>query len=751
MRPLELVLEHLDGVRPVGEGYVARCPRTGHGKGRGDVTPSLSVKEGEDGRVLLNCHAGCPTGEVLVAMGLSMSDLFKQGEVNDSNGPRKIIEVYDYTDEAGNLLFQSVRYEPKGFSQRRPDGGGGWKYQGIFKNGTRPVPYRLPKVAEAVLEGRTIFVVEGEKDVHRLEREGLVGTTNPMGAGKWRDAFSDALVDADVRIIPDNDDAGREHARKVAESLRGKARNVHVIELPGLPPGGDVSDWFDGGGTAEQLRSLPSSPKVPPFPVEALPDTVREYVKGAAEAIGCAVDLIAAPVLAVLSAGIGASRVVEIKRGWREGVALFIAVVAEPGDKKTPAANEAKRPVMRRQVEKRSEYKAKKAEYELELREWKAECQRARKESEAEPPPPAEPTMERVYADDTTVEALVGILEDNPRGILLYKDELTGWIRGLDQYKGGRGNDRQFWLSIHNNSPVVVDRKGRQGDPVHLDHPFVTLAGGIQPAMLPELGGAREDGLLDRFLFAYPHHSSTDLSDVEMDPEIEGGFARLYGLLCSLRTVEDVATGLHRPNVTPMSPDARRRFKEIHDAIGRESRQAGFPARLRGVWAKMRGYLARISLILALCRCAESGEVEPVEVEDVENAAVIVAYFQSHARRVYGKLGSVTREDLLAGELRALLEDHGRAWRGTATELYAKLDGRSASGLPENAEWLSKKVRTIGESGGWLTVESGHRGKGRILKLGLANTDGAVGTVSVSSTSTNSTDGTGGKYEYRER
>jgi hypothetical protein len=726
--------------------------------------------------VLLTCHARCSTDEVVEAIGLSMSDLFGRREGNGSNGLRKIVETYDYTDEAGNLLFQSVRYDPKAFRQRKPDGNGGWIHKDIFKNGTRPVPYRLPKVATAVREGRTIFVVEGEKDVHRLEREEFVATTNPMGAGKWRDDFSDALAGADVRIIPDNDDAGREHARKVAESLRGKARDVQVIELPGLPAGGDVSDWFDGGGTAEHLRSLPSSPslpyaKVPPFPVEALPDTVRKYVKGAAEAIGCAVDLIAAPVLAVLSAGIGASRVVEIKRGWREGVTLFVAVVAEPGDKKSPAANDAKRPVMRRQAEKRSEYKDEKAAYELELRMWKAECQRARKDGEAEPPPPAEPTMERVYADDTTVEALVGILEDNPRGILLYKDELTGWIRGLDQYKGGRGNDRQFWLSIHTNSPVVVDRKSRQGDPAYLVHPFVTLAGGIQPAMLPELGGAREDGLLDRFLFAYPHHSSTDLSDVEMESSIEEGFARLYGSLCSLRMVEDVATGNYRPNVTPMSSEAKRRFKEIHDAIGRESRQAGFPTRLRGVWAKMRGYLARISLILALCRCAEVGETEQVEgedfevgnvegedfevgnveVEDVENAAVIVAYFQSHARRVYGKLGSVTREDLLAGEVRALLEDHGEMWKGTATELYAKLEGRGASGLPENAEWLSKRVRAIAESSGWLTVEAGYRGKERILKIGLANTDGTDGTVGASPTSTHGTDGTDGKYEGGER
>ena len=99
-----------------------------------------------------------------------------------------------------------------------------------------------------------------------------------------------------------------------------------------------------------------------------------------------------------------------------------------PGTRRSPAANAAKRAVMRRQAEKRSEYKAKKAAYELELREWKAACQRARKDSEAEPPPPAEPTMERVYADDTTVEALVGILEMNPRGLL----DLQGRAHGLD-------------------------------------------------------------------------------------------------------------------------------------------------------------------------------------------------------------------------------------------------------------------------------------------------------------------------------
>ena len=239
---IDNVLDRVHNVRKVAGSWMGSCPVQGHGKGQGDRDPSLSIRADREGTVLIYCFAGCPADEVVEAMGLSMSDLFERKEGNGSKGPGKIVEVYDYTDEAGNLLFQSVRYEPKDFSQRKPDGNGGWIYKGIFKNGSRPVPYRLPKVAEAVREGRTIFVVEGEKDVARLEREGLVATTNPMGAGKWRDAFSDALAGADVRIVPDNDSAGREHARKVAESLRGKARDVRFIELPGLPVGGDVSD-----------------------------------------------------------------------------------------------------------------------------------------------------------------------------------------------------------------------------------------------------------------------------------------------------------------------------------------------------------------------------------------------------------------------------------------------------------------------------------------------------------------------------
>jgi len=114
----------------------------------------------------------------------------------------------------------------------------------------------LPEVIEAVRKGEIVFVVEGEKDVDNLRKLGLVATTNHGGAKKWKPYYSDYLIGADVVIIPDNDKPGREHAERVAQSLVGKAKSIRMLELPNLPPKGDVSDWLEAGGTKEELLAL---------------------------------------------------------------------------------------------------------------------------------------------------------------------------------------------------------------------------------------------------------------------------------------------------------------------------------------------------------------------------------------------------------------------------------------------------------------------------------------------------------------
>jgi hypothetical protein len=235
----------LQGVTPNGDGWKARCPA------HDDKTPSLSITAGDDGRTLLKCFAGCTTDSVCAALHLTLADLFPPKETRNGGGKR-IVATYDYHDASGKPVFQVVRYEPKDFRQRRPDGNGGW----IWKmDGVEKVLFRLPEIRDAIEGGEFIFQCEGEKDAHAMAERGLSATCNPGGAGKWQHSYTETLRGADVVIIADKDKAGRDHAQLVAGKLRGVAKSVRVIELPDTKgkPVKDAADFFAAGGTAENL------------------------------------------------------------------------------------------------------------------------------------------------------------------------------------------------------------------------------------------------------------------------------------------------------------------------------------------------------------------------------------------------------------------------------------------------------------------------------------------------------------------
>jgi hypothetical protein len=174
-----------------------------------------------------------------------------------NNGSSKIVATYDYTDEAGALLFQCVRYQPKDFRQRRPDGKGGWIW-GI--QGIRRVLYRFPELLDGLKRGLPVIVTEGEKDGDRLAKLGFpaVVTCNPLGAGKWREEYSETFRGATVFVIADKDKDGRSHVQQVAVSLHGRAKRVAVLELPDRNgyKVKDASDWLAAGGTVRELAEL---------------------------------------------------------------------------------------------------------------------------------------------------------------------------------------------------------------------------------------------------------------------------------------------------------------------------------------------------------------------------------------------------------------------------------------------------------------------------------------------------------------
>lgn len=234
--------------------------RRGHGLTHcpihADNSPSFNVTVKGD-RLLVCCEAGCAQADVVAAL--------KDGGVwpQKAEYGKQILAEYDYRDADGTLLYQALRYFPKDFKQRKPKGKDDWDWS---LGDIERVPYRLP---ELIASGqRIVFITEGEKDVDRLISLGFVATCNVGGSGKWRDEYSAYLKGRQVVIAPDNDESGRQHGLQVARSLKGIAQSVRWLELPNLDEKGDVSDWLDDGGTAEELRALATVAPPPPTPAK---------------------------------------------------------------------------------------------------------------------------------------------------------------------------------------------------------------------------------------------------------------------------------------------------------------------------------------------------------------------------------------------------------------------------------------------------------------------------------------------------
>jgi putative DNA primase/helicase len=251
---LDEILTRLPDARKTGNGWEARCPA------HDDRRASLSISQGDDGRALMKCHAGCTTSAIVGKLGLTMKDLMPSFNYISvaKKGKPKLVATYHYVDAKGKLLYEVCRYDPKDFRQRAPKPSGGWTWS---VKGIERVPYHLDRVVKADIK-TPIYIVEGEKDVDRLwaasayNPSRLIATCNAGGAGKWDAEWSKYFAGRSVIILPDNDPSGLNHVRDVARKLHATAANIKIVELPGLPQKGDISDWLDAGHTVDELQTL---------------------------------------------------------------------------------------------------------------------------------------------------------------------------------------------------------------------------------------------------------------------------------------------------------------------------------------------------------------------------------------------------------------------------------------------------------------------------------------------------------------
>jgi hypothetical protein len=449
----------------------------------------------------------------------------------------------------------------------------------------------------------------------------------------------------------------------------------------------DNRDAFDGCGEWQKPSPLPDMPVVSTFPIEAFPAQVADYWQASAESIGVPVDYIAVPGVPILGASAGRARSLQVKKGYFEFPASWTALVGPPGAAKSPALRAARGPISEAEKKWLAEHQKELLSFGVEEERHK-QAHKCWKDAgcEGQPPDkPKAPTLRQLTLDDCTVEAAAKVLADNPKGLAIVKDEIDGWVLGMNKYNGGKGNDKQFWLSAWAGASTKVNRAGTHKEgPLFIHHPFVAVAGMMVPASLPHIrGGWRkgdahdETGFPDRFLWSFPDPmpATGELWHEVPDDIVDGHSNVLTGLLAMNMVEETVGMETRqRPYAVLMADDAKERYTHFTQAIAAAKNALDPADHYRGVLAKLQGYACRLAITLWCIEhvCGLKYGSDKMDADTFGRAIDLVTYFESHARRCLGS-GWGERKHRVAHRLIGWLARHPQKAAFTRSEAFIAL------------------------------------------------------------------------------
>lgn len=453
---------------------------------------------------------------------------------------------------------------------------------------------------------------------------------------------------------------------------------------------------------------LPQKLAVEPFPEDVFPEPISRFLKAVSVSIGLPTDYPGVHVLTFLGTAIGNSRMIELKPGYRQQPNLYTCMIADTGSGKSPAQDQAFAPLLAFQNDYYQIYQRKMEEYESAYRSYQVEMNGWKKQKSKDedlPEEPELPRMKELYITQATMEALLRALKNNDRGLVLKADELSGWIRGMNQYKGGKGDDREQYLSLWSGSDIKINRV-RDNEPLFIPKPFFAVTGNIPPDIVPALEDEQgsEDGFIHRILFSYPDNQNpskwtwTGISDEQVQ-----GYSDVLERLYKLKRMED------KPIILPLTSEAKKWWEEWYDIHIREMTDPDFPRKLRGPWAKMPNQMARISLIIHMIRvvCGEATE-DGVDEISITRAAEVVKYFKSHARKVYLHLKK-SSEDKRITEAIEWIQKRGGVVRKRDIQMYKVADCKKTSEVEALFKTLQDfgygKIQKVQPSRGRPTIE----------------------------------------------
>lgn len=402
-----------------------------------------------------------------------------------------------------------------------------------------------------------------------------------------------------------------------------------------------------------------------PFPIDSLPEPVRTFVIETAESMRCDPCFIAIPLIAALAAAIGNSRRVRLKNRWTEPCVFWLVVIAESGTMKSPGLEAALSFLRKLQSKAYVDYEQSMEQYHRDLLKFEADLATYKKPSadrSGEPPePPPKPVCLRFICEDSTVEALAAVLEEQPRGIVMIRDELSGWLNSFDAYKSCKGSDVAHWLSMHRAGPMTVDRKSGKRI-THIPHAGVSIAGGIQPTTMATALAGRyrpnqddtevqlvqprehfDNGLAARLLLAMPPRMPKSWTDRDVSPEICERMQFLFADLVAFEMGTD-ENGKPRPIDLQFTEKARRLWVKFYNEHALE--QVQLNGDMAAAWSKLEGYAARFALLIHLVRYAANDPTliqnDLIDEDSLAAAIDISRWFGDEASRIYATIGART-------------------------------------------------------------------------------------------------------------
>lgn len=367
------------------------------------------------------------------------------------------------------------------------------------------------------------------------------------------------------------------------------------------------------------------------FPFDVLPPRLQLIANEASRRIAMPRDYIAGSMLTVIAATIGNTHYASVLPGWKEYAILFIALVGSPGINKSHPLTFALTPLIDHDAEHA-------ALYAEALKRYNAAMELPPKDRVANgyEAVPVEPKRKRFVIQDVTAEAVHRLLSENPRGLLIWFDELAGWFKNFNRYNNG--SEAEFWMSVFNHKAAMSDRKSSQSG-IMIQNPFMCVVGSIQPAVLTDLaaGSRRANGFMERILYLYPANQDKSLWRICKDEPPVDYIAEWKGVVERLISIvpKTDAKGELIPEEVPFTEEARELIISWQNKGTRKCNEERSDV-LTSIQSKLEIYAIRFSLLLALADWACGSGKKEIDTAVVERAISLAEYFRSTAILVQG-------------------------------------------------------------------------------------------------------------------